>query len=297
MLKSKRTKKEQKEIVIKYIHLKQKATVSEIQNQLKVNIHRLFGGIEEAFNEACIEYPRKKENIKKQIIGLLRKDPLITIEKLQKILKISFYKHFNDSREVYKLAKTPFISNRLKCKMKKQGTIIEYIKNHPNATQWEINKNCKTHVQEIFNDGIKGAFKKAELIYPLERLKIYGIARKKIKHRAYNFENKILNILKSIGARTHVRTKHGIADAVVQIDGNPCVIEIKDYKTKPISLSEIKQINKYLNDLKCKNGIIICSGNRSVDRVKFDSKEIIIVPENYISKLEWGLKGHGTSLN
>jgi len=291
---TRRTKDQIRKLVINYIINNKEATVSEIQDKLKVNVHRTFGGIENAFKQANVQYPVRKshdyETAKSLVVEALKNNPKISIEDIQRKLKISFYKHFRNSQEAYRKANISFISKSMKRRLKKQESIAEYIKAHPNATQWEINKKCKTHVQEIFDRGIREAFERAKVNYPIERLNVYGTTKKDVRSRALDFENRILDNLRSSGAKTHVKTACGVADATIWINGNLYVIEVKDYRSKPISLTEIKQIGKYLNDLKCKNGIIICSGNRKIERIKFRTKDILIVPEKYTSRLDGVIK-------
>lgn len=93
--------------------------------------------------------------------------------------------------------------------------------------------------------------------------------------------------MKSRGAKIRVKTKSGIADAVIRINGEPFVVEIKDYNSKPICLSDIKQVKRYLIDLDIKYGIIINSKVGEIKRVKSDNFEIIIIPEDKINEI-WG---------
>jgi hypothetical protein len=75
--------------------------------------------------------------------------------------------------------------------------IINYIKKNHNATQWEINKYCKTHVQDLFRNGIIGAFEEANIPYPYERRIKYGTAIDKIRNRADDFEKEIVDIFRN----------------------------------------------------------------------------------------------------
>jgi hypothetical protein len=81
----------------------------------------------------------------------------------------------------------------------KRNLVIEYIRKNPTATQWEINKSCKTHVQTIFDGGIREAYRLAGVEYPENRRKIYGAAIKEIKERSSNFEKEIFEILEELG--------------------------------------------------------------------------------------------------
>ena len=45
------------------------------------------------------------------------------------------------------------------------------------------------------------------------------------------------------------------------------IIEIKDYKAKDISISQIKQLNKYLEDCDCNLGFLICNKKPKKDKL------------------------------
>ena len=170
--------------------------------------------------------------------------------------------------------------------MKKQKEIIEYIRKNPTATQWEINKNCKTHVQTIFDGGIREAYRLAGVEYPENRRKIYGAAIKEIKKRSSNFEKEIFEILEELGTvKKHVKTKHGFVDAILTTDNRAFAIEIKDYQSKPISNSDIKQLCKYLMDLNYKNGLIICNKkNKRKNKFHINQYKIIIMSKDELLK-------------
>ena len=44
------------------------------------------------------------------------------------------------------------------------------------------------------------------------------------------------------------------------------MIEVKDYQNKDISISQVKQLNKYLEDLNSKLGILICHKKPKKDK-------------------------------
>jgi len=56
----KRTKKEQKKDVLEFIKKNPSCTVTQIHNQIKVNVSRVFGSITEAYKLAGIKYPKRE---------------------------------------------------------------------------------------------------------------------------------------------------------------------------------------------------------------------------------------------
>ena len=278
----KRTLEDCRIAIIEYIQKHNTASVEEIEKTLHVNIHRLFGGIEKAFIAANITYPRKRDArlIEKVIIDF-KENPLLTIDEVQKKYKFNFYKKFKNVKEFYSSYKLKNFSRHKKRTIKKQTEIITYIKKHPDATQWEINKNCHTHVQEIFNSGILEAYEKANVEYPIFRRKIYGAANKKIRNRSIVFEKTIFKKLEKIGQlEKYVKTRNGIIDAILKIKNRKFAIEIKNYLSKPISKSEISQLIKYMKAINCSDGILICNKKGNKDKIEIDGYKVkVVVPD------------------
>ncbi len=281
----KRNKESCKRLAINYVKNNPKCTISEIQSKLRINIWRLFGGIENLFKEAKVPYPRKKihEKLRRGVVNLIKKNPYFTSQEIHEKMGVSIYSIFKNMQEVYKLANVKPVPFREKRKIKKQDEVVSYIIKHPETTQWEINKGCKTHVQELFDGGIRGAFEKAGIEYPESRRILYGTAKLSIKRRSLIFQKRVVNLLKRFGkVNEQVRTKNGIVDVVFYYKKQIIPIEIKDYRSKPISNSEVKQMEKYLNDLKCNFGIIISSKGRRKEFKLGSNKIIKVIPIKYM---------------
>ena len=65
---------------------------------------------------------------------------------------------------------------------------------------------------------------------------------------------------------------------------NP-VVEVKDYMAKDISISQIKQLNKYLQDLNCNIGLLICHRKPKKDRFIIKDNKIFIFGDFEINKI------------
>ncbi|MDP1729280.1 MAG: GxxExxY protein, partial [archaeon] len=270
-----------------YIKTHPNAGQIEIQKNTKIKIQYLFNNIKEAYKLANIKYPREenlilrnrdnKERIQ-EIFTLVKKYPETTAQDIINKLHINPFKLFKSLEELYKLAKIFPISGAHKRTLKKQKIIIEYIKNNPLATQREINKNCKTKVQEIFDRGIFGAYKGAKIGFPFERLKFHGSALKEVKQRARDFEDEIARRLTCYGnVQRLVKTQRGIADIILERNNKKIIIEIKDYLNKEISKHEIKQLNKYLEDCNINLGLLICHNKPKKDKFLMGKNELIIL--------------------
>ncbi|MDD5133727.1 MAG: hypothetical protein PHD81_00130 [Candidatus Nanoarchaeia archaeon] len=286
-----KTREEKIKIILDYIKKYPKSTTQDIRKITKINSSKFFKNINEAFETAGINYPRnidnrsKKEKIK-AIIKCIKKDPILNITDLSKKTRTKPYTYFKTFKEIYKSAGINYISKQEKRKTKKKQEIINFIKKNPFCTQREINAFCKTHVQDIFNNGIFEAYSQAKIKFPYERLKLYGIVLKSVRDRAKTFEDKIAFKLGGYGKVNRlVKTKRGVADIVFERNHKKAIIEIKDYKSKEISMSQINQLNRYLEDSSCNLGFLICNQKPKKDKVLIGDNTIIILEKGELSQI------------
>lgn len=170
--------------------------------------------------------------------------------------------------------------------------VINFIKRNPFATQREINKTCKTHVQDLFKEGIFEAYRTAGVNFPYEKVILYGTALKQIKQRAKSFEDKIAVKLAGYGKVNRlIKTKRGFADIIFEIDNKKAIIEIKDYQSKEISFSQIKQLNKYMEDCNCNLGFLVCNKKPKKDKLLIGKNKILALEESELNKIPRLVKG------
>jgi len=287
----KKTKEERRRIIINCIKENPIIGGHTIAKKTKINPSNVFKNIKEAYDLAEVEYPRfkvkkSKEQKRYEIISQIKNNPLITAKDIKEITGINLYKVFKNFNEAYKQAGIKNIHSKNKELIKKQTDIINFIKNNNFATQREINKGCKTHVQEIFNGGIFEAYKNAEVNFPYEQLKLYGIGLKEIRDRAKNFEDEIAIKLSGYGKVNRlIRTKRGVADVIFERKNKKAIIEIKDYKLKEISISQINQLNKYLEDCNCNLGFLICHEKPKKDSFIIGKNKIFILDKDRLESI------------
>jgi predicted transcriptional regulator len=296
-----KTYKQKRKIIIDYIRKNPATGGHTIAKDTKINVSSAFQNIEEAYKLAGIEYVRKeyvklkkrsKKEREKMIIEAIRKNPLISITEIMNKAKCQPYRIFKNIDEAYTKAGVKNIEGHNKRTIKKQEEIISFIKKNPLATQREINKNCKTHVQTIFDRGIFEAYEKANVEFPFERLKKYGVGLKEIRDRAKTFEEEISIKLSGFGKVNRlVKTKRGFADIIFERKGKKAIIEIKDYQNKDISISQIKQLKKYLEDCNCNLGILICRNKPKKDRFLIDKNKIFVLDEFELTQIPTLLTG------
>ena len=84
---------------------------------------------------------------------------------------------------------------------------------------------------------------------------------------------------------TLVKTKRGIADIVLERKDQKVVIELKNYKCHEISISQVKQLNKYLEDIGSNIGLLICLKKPKKDTFLMGENKIFILAESELSKI------------
>ncbi len=286
-----KTPEEKRKIIIEYIKKNPQVGGQKIRKDTKINFLTLFKNTQEVFEAAGIEYPReidkrKREDRIKMVLEAIRKNPLMTISELAEKTNTNPYNFFRNIREIYEKAGVKNVNEKERGRIRKRGEIIKFIKRYPLATQREINRNCKTHVQELFKEGIFEAYKKAGIEFPYERLNLYGTVLKSIKQRARDFEDKIAISLSGYGKVNRlVKTKRGFADIILERKNKKAIIEVKDYEAKDISISQIKQLNKYLEDCGCNLGFLVCAKKPVKDKFLIGKNQIFIVESSELQKI------------
>ncbi len=286
-----RTKEEKRKIIIDYIRKNPLVGGQTIAKDTKINPGNVFINIKDAFKQAGVIYPRevddrKRSQKRKQILQMVQENPLLSIEEIRIKSRTQPYKIFRNIKEIYSEAGIRPVEKRDKWKLKKQQEVIEYIKMNPLATQREINNFCKTHVQLTFKRGIFEAYEKAGVKFPYERLRLYGVGIKSIRDRAKNFEENIAIKLSGYGKVNRlVKTKRGFADIIFERKGQKAIIEVKDYRDKEISISQVNQLNKYLEDSDCNIGFLICHNKPKKHSFLMNKNKIFILDKEELNKI------------
>jgi len=81
-----------------------------------------------------------------------------------------------------------------------------------------------------------------------------------------------------------VKTKRGFADIIFERKGKKAIVEVKDYQNKDISISQVKQLNKYLEDCNCKIGFLICHNKPKKDKFLIGKNKLFILTKDEIDK-------------
>jgi len=287
-----KTLDEKRNIIMDYIRNHPQTGLHTIRKDTKINLLAIFKSIKEAYKEAGIKYPReesykKSANEKKrEIIRIIKEHPQIAIDELMKKVRTNPYRFYNSIGEIYKAAGIKRISGNNKRRSKKQIKVLDFIKKNPIATQREINNACNTHVQLIFKRGIFEAYEKAGVIFPYQRLKKYGVGLKQIRLRATSFEDKIATMLSGYGNVSRlVKTKRGFADIILERKNKKAIIEVKDYEAKDISISQVKQLNRYLEDCNCDLGFLVCFKKPKKDSFLIGKNRIFLLDKTELHKV------------
>ena len=76
-----------------------------------------------------------------------------------------------------------------------------------------------------------------------------------------------------------------MADIVFERKNKKIAIEIKDYQNKEISFSQVKQLNRYLEDLETNLGILICHKKPKKDKFIIGKNKIFILEKKELYKI------------
>ena len=294
---------ERKAIIVHYIQQHPRAGGQTIAKDVKIPVCGVFKTTKEAFDAAGIPYPREidkqlREEKKIAIIDHVKENPSATNLEIQTKFHTHINRLFTSVYQLRKRAKIQFIRLPKKQsgerKTRKQEIVIDFIKDNPKATQREINKQCNTKVQELFTKGILGAYEKAGVPYPTERLQIYGVANKEIRKRSQQYENKIATKLSQFGKVSRlVKMRKGIADIVLESKRKKVIVEVKDYRSHQICKSQIKQLYKYLELSNHHLGILVCPKKPKRDVFVIDNKKLFVVQDNHLNDVLYFMNKYG----
>lgn len=294
-----KTREEKRKIIIEYIKEHPRVGGQKIYKDTKINLYSVFKRIENAFDAAGVKYSsfmskHLREEKKRAVINFVKNNPLIGQVEIQNKLHVKIYRLFKNMNEIYKKAGIKPIGGHAKRTIKRQQEIIAFIKNNPKATQREINRQCKTHIQELFKGGIFEAYRQAGIKFPIERLQIHGVVKEEIRKRWQRYENMVATRLLHYGkVKRLVKTKRGCADIILEKGKKNIIIEVKDYKAHEISISQIKQINRYLEDCNYNLGILICSQKQKRDMFSIGDKKIFVMTTDEINTIPYLMNKYG----
>jgi len=202
--------------------------------------------------------PKIEEKYKKIVYEYIKNNPNASSIKIKKNTKIKVYRLFRGGmKQAYIEAGVEFSKALQKRNIEEQKiAVLEFIKSNPTCTVTDIITIVGVLPAKRFGS-LKNAFQIAEEEYP--RRGLSSVANSEIRKRAYKFEEEILKLLAVRGKVTrYYHVENGIIDALFERDGKRYVIEIKDYRKKPITMHEIKQLQRYIEAVEhCCDGIMI----------------------------------------
>ncbi|MFH1840408.1 MAG: restriction endonuclease [Nanoarchaeota archaeon] len=205
------------------------------------------------------------------VTNYIKKNPNATYREIRKNTKLKVERLFPGCMKgAYNAAGVPFskhLSKRTKEEMLR--TVIKFIKKNPSANTVIIKRELEIEIPKTFGR-LKEAYRVAGVEH-VPKIKVSGTAIPEIRMRSIDFENKVIKFLESKGkVKSKIRTKKGKqADALFYLGDKTYVIEIKNYVKKKITLSEIKQIIRYMEELNHKDGILVHSYDS--DKVRYFS--------------------------
>ncbi len=224
----------------------------------------------------------KKELVREYI----RNNPKCTYRDIRKNTKIKVERVYKNMKEAYKDAGIELSKNLIKRNRKEQTKeVVNFIKKNPTCTVLEIQNSVRVSVPRLFGS-IIDAYKLANVKYPKKEV-TSGVVNYSIIKRSKEFEIKMIERLKNIGdVKTKIRTKSGVVDCLFNYKNKNFVVEIKDFRARNnITMSQIKQLVKYMRSLNYEYGLIICPKKslpkrKNGRKVYIDNFKIKIISED-----------------
>jgi hypothetical protein len=215
--------------------------------------------------------PETREKYRIKLIDFLKKNPKATHSQIRKETKIKPNRVFEGGlKEAYQESNIPLPKPLLRRTKEEQiRDVLEFIKSNPTCTVLDILKVTRVSVPRMFKT-MKKAYRMAEEKYP--KREGSSVVNSKIKKRAYQFENYVLDLLSFFGeVNKQYKNPSGFADGLITINNQLFVIEIKDYRARNnISLHEVKQVNRYIEAIdNCNRGVLITHANSKGKKDKF----------------------------
>tara|TARA_B100002003_G_C14150281_1_gene553219 strand:- start:3007 stop:3762 length:756 start_codon:yes stop_codon:yes gene_type:complete len=202
-----------------------------------------------------MEFDKKRKIVRTYI----RNNPNCTYREIRRDTKLKIERLYKNMKEAYFDAGVIPSKNLMKrSKDKQKQDVINFIKANPTCSIIDIQTKTKVNVERLF-DSIIHAYELAGVKYP-ERSFNTGVMNPLVLQRSNKFEKDIISLLAQIGEiKSQVKNKEGFADCLFRFKDETFVVEIKDYRGKNnITMSEIKQLKRYMDAMNHKKGLIVC---------------------------------------
>ena len=196
---------------------------------------------------------------RKIVVDYIQKNPGCTCKNIKKDTKIKIERIYNSLKDAYREANVNLSKSLTKRNLSNQkADVIKFIKKNPECSVSEIQNNTKVNVSRTFGS-IINAYESAEVTYVQKEI-THGVRNPVVAKRCRDFEKEITNLLRRIGeVKPKVRTPSGIVDCTLKCEDKEYIVEIKDFRGKNnITMHELKQLIRYMKELNCKNGLLIC---------------------------------------
>lgn len=196
---------------------------------------------------------------KRCVENYVRQHPSCTDRDIRRDLKMKAENTHGSMRKAYAAAGILFSKHlRKRSPAQQRQEAIDFIRCHPGCTVTEIRDNVRVCIPRVFGS-IAAAYRLAGIKYTPKTID-HGVRSLFVVTRSHSYEREVLRTLGQYGTIiSHVRCTAGIADAVFIRDGQQVVIEVKDFRARNnITMSQIKQLDAYMNTLQIRRGLLIC---------------------------------------
>ena len=189
----------------------------------------------------------------------IRSNPECTYSEIKKATKLKVERFYSSMKSAYEDAGVELSKNLLKRdKDEQKSSVAEYIRRNPKCSVDEIQKSTGVNIPRVFGS-IINAYMCAGIEYPKKEI-TSGVRDPSVVKRCHAYEKEIIQLLAKKGkVIPKVRTCSGIVDCLFTYKNVDFVVEVKDFRARNnITMSQIRQLVKYMDDLEIKNGLLIC---------------------------------------
>ena len=197
-----------------------------------------------------------KRNI---VADYIRQHPGCTYRDIKTSIKIKVERVFQNMTRAYQFAGVSFSKHLTrKDREKQRQDVISYIKEHEGCTVIDIQNSTRVCIPCVFGS-ILDAYRQANIPYPKKEI-TWGVRNPVVVKRCRDYESQVIQTLARLGkVRRHVRTPTGIVDCILTHGNKEFVVEVKDFRSRNnITMSQLKQLLKYMCALNIPNGLLVC---------------------------------------
>ena len=203
-----------------------------------------------------------RDKYRKVVIDYIQSNNYATYRSIIRDTKIKIPRVFEGGlKEAFEEAKVPPSKHLSKRSRKEQKEAVnDYIQKNPACTIPDILRNTRVQIPRVFGS-IVSAYNAAGVEYKKHK-KAQGTSLPEIRNRAEKFEKRVLNHLSELGRikrKVYISKGRRWADGLFYCNNKKYVVEVKNITKRRVTMTQIKQVEGYMEELDCKEALLIHS--------------------------------------